>query len=427
MDTDKITLKIRRFTGKREEWPEWKLKFQAVLEGADLLDTLLSSEPVDADTDAAEDREAAAKWRKKDRKIYFQLILYTTEAAGNLVEQFEDVCSGKMAWEALKTKYEHQGTVGKVDPHKELMESSMGEAEDPDSFFIKIEGIQKRLKALGQVISEEMVQGMILSKLPSNYNTLTTIMEADDDLTYESMKNQVRAYWKRRIKDVDSSNQDEDAVKAMAADGGHSRQRLCFGCGSPGHVLPNCPKKDASIPSNGWRGRSSYRGTKRGGRGGGFSRNTGNRSRPFKIRCYTCHKEGHKANECPTSIHHKANQATKQDGTMALMAAANPMQGVGKNTWIVDSGCTAHMVSSAEELTNIEWGKGQVVVAGGKVLESVGIGRIHGIVQTNKGTNIDVSFNNVLVVPNLGRNLLSVKKIVSRGGKVIFTPNNAVN
>jgi hypothetical protein len=83
---------------------------------------------------------------------------------------------------------------------------------------------------------------------------------------------------------------------------------------------------------------------------------------------------------------------------MALMAAANPMQGVGKNTWIVDSGCTAHMVSSAEELTNIEWGKGQVVVAGGKVLESVGIGRIHGIVQTNKGTNIDVSFNNVLVV-----------------------------
>ena len=193
MDTDKITLKIRRFTGKREEWPEWKLKFQAVLEGADLLDTLLSSEPIDADTDAAEDRETAAKWRKKDRKIYFQLILYTTEAAGNLVEQFEDICSGKMAWEALKNKYEHQGTVGKVDLHKELMESSMGEAEDPDSFFIKIEGIQKRLKALGQVISEDMVQGMILSKLPSNYNTLTTIMEADDDLTYESMKNQVRA------------------------------------------------------------------------------------------------------------------------------------------------------------------------------------------------------------------------------------------
>lgn len=63
MDTDKITLTIRRFTGKkREEWPaEWKLKFQAVLEGADLLDTFLlsSEEPTVADADTAEDKVGA--------------------------------------------------------------------------------------------------------------------------------------------------------------------------------------------------------------------------------------------------------------------------------------------------------------------------------------------------------------------------------
>ena len=90
------------------------------------------------------------------------------------------------------------------------------------------------------------------------------------------------------------------------------------------------------------------------------------------------------------------------------------------SSWVVDSGCTSHMTSSEEGLTKIEWIKGKVVVADGKTLESIGVGTMHTTVYDQKGKAIKISFNEVLIVPRLGRNLLSVKKIAGRGGKVVF-------
>ena len=56
-------------------------------------------------------REVKEAWRKNDQDIYFQLILHTSGAAGSLVEQFEDECSGHLAWKALIEKYEQRGAV----------------------------------------------------------------------------------------------------------------------------------------------------------------------------------------------------------------------------------------------------------------------------------------------------------------------------
>ena len=64
-----------------------------------------------------------------------------------------------------------------------------------------------------------------------------------------------------------------------------------------------------------------------------------------------------------------------------------------------------------------------------RTLNAVGIGRIKGLVEATDeeggGKNIEVSFNDVLLVPNLGRNLLSVAKIVDRGGEVTFNSHGA--
>ena len=94
--------------------------------------------------------------------------------------------------------------------------------------------------------------------------------------------------------------------------------------------------------------------------------------------------------------------------------------------WLVDSGCTSHMVSSGEGLTDIRWGKGRVIVAGGEELESVGAGSINGVIKTRQGESRRIVFKDVLIVPGLGgRSLLSVKRIVDLGGKVTFSLSNA--
>ena len=44
-------------------------------------------------------------------------------------------------------------------------------------------------------------------------------------------------------------------------------------------------------------------------------------------------------------------------------------------------------------------------------MESTGVGRISGKVKTADGKFVSVSFNDVLIVPDLERSLLSVKRV----------------
>ena len=173
-----------------------------------------------------------------------------------------------------------------------------------------------------------------------------------------------------------------------------------------------------------------------GGRGGGgFGNNHkkpaggGGRKPPSNkedIICYRCDRKGHKVWQCPERKEAQANAATTYGGrgdesTMALIAASGEhsnccgkKQAKGALAWVVDSGCTSHMVSSDEGLTDVRWGKGRVIVAGGETLDSVGVGRIKATIKTHQGISKLVTFEEVLLVPGLGRNLLSVKKVVTR-------------
>jgi hypothetical protein len=78
------------------------------------------------------------------------------------------------------------------------------------------------------------------------------------------------------------------------------------------------------------------------------------------------------------------------------------------------------MVSSSAGVTNFQEQLGSVVVGGGGVLRSVGVGDIHGSVAGPDGKHVAVELRDVLVVPGLGRNLLSVRKVEDLGGRVVF-------
>jgi len=191
----------------------------------------------------------------------------------------------------------------------------------------------------------------------------------------------------------------------------------------------DCPKKKKNAqrsPESSWRWKNANlrSGKKaRDRRGFGKKRRSIWRNfekRPFEGKCHTCKRKGHKAKYCR---HNKASEKHKE-----IAARGNNEEkwdGNGRACWIVDSRCSYHMVKSREGLTNIQWGKGRVQVAGGRVLKSVGVGSIVGAVRTQDGETKRVLFKDVLLVPELKGNLLSVKRIVSLGGKVTFSVSNA--
>lgn len=96
-----------------------------------------------------------------------------------------------------------------------------------------------------------------------------------------------------------------------------------------------------------------------------------------------------------------------------------------KHSWLIDSGATRHMTFDRESLSDfIEFKQPSPVI----------LGDSRSILAYGKGTyrlttNIDgraqnIALRDVLFLPELGRNLLSVRAMTNLGGKVEFEGNN---
>ena len=93
---------------------------------------------------------------------------------------------------------------------------------------------------------------------------------------------------------------------------------------------------------------------------------------------------------------------------------------------MVDSGATSHMKRDTEELVNVRRHCGHAYVANGDKLEVHDIGDWIMKVKHCDGTIKGVMFKDVIVVPNLSRDLFSMAKIDKAGGRIIIREGNSV-
>ncbi|KAH9645213.1 hypothetical protein HF086_005758 [Spodoptera exigua] len=130
-----------------------------------------------------------------------------------------------------------------------------------------------------------------------------------------------------------------------------------------------------------------------------------NMSRSRVVKCFIC-KENHKAKDCPK------NPIQKKDALTSL-ALATAAQGHGE--WILDSGASNHMTNRRDWLKDFKKLDKSIVIAcaNGETVVGEAIGNV-------VNEDMDVSINNVLYVPNLATNLLSVSTIVNKNLVVVF-------
>ena len=97
----------------------------------------------------------------------------------------------------------------------------------------------------------------------------------------------------------------------------------------------------------------------------------------------------------------------------------------GHVKWIVDSGATSHMSTSMIGMVDVKSTPGvKVNVAGGIQLSAVGRGTMRVIAHDSHGTPWQILITDVIVVPDLGVNLLSVPKLAERGILPVFNPKD---
>ena len=117
------------------------------------------------------------KWNSDNCDLFFILCFVTTGSANILVHQFEGKRQGESlgdgisAWLALAEsmtaipKKTRRACYGDLTAHKK-----MRHGVDPEDFFFKMEDIRVRLKDMGDVISDERFDDIILRAITTDYD-----------------------------------------------------------------------------------------------------------------------------------------------------------------------------------------------------------------------------------------------------------------
>jgi len=142
------------------------------------------------------------------------------------------------------------------------------------------------------------------------------------------------------------------------------------------------------------------------------------------LHCMFCNNLGHSEKQCrikkkqsQQQIQQKTNVFEEgKDDEERLFMASQTCNTFELNTWHIDSGCTSHMTKFLSIFSSIDrsvqpkikLGNGDIVQAKGKCTV---------VVRTNRGTK---TITNVLYIPELDQNLLSVAHMLRNSYQVSF-------
>ena len=151
--------------------------------------------------------------------------------------------------------------------------------------------------------------------------------------------------------------------------------------------------------------------------------------------CFECGKPGHIRNNCyiylsrlakEQGVHHESAAdrdnakiaAQKEENRSICFSAMEEVCGGGG--WIIDSGASHHMTSDRSFFDQLQHKACKLCLADGKETNVVGVGEGHFTGFDKDGNVVNVKLVDVLFVPDLRHNLISVKRMVESGARVEF-------
>jgi len=184
------------------------------------------------------------------------------------------------------------------------------------------------------------------------------------------------------------------------------------------------PGKPYNDPGKGGR---NYYGRGNGGRGGRNGRGRGKELHGGNG-CRYCGAADHWGNECPKSKNRYESNSREHSYTclLAKKDRYGNLQHKKTTSVMVDSGATSHMKRDTTGLINVRRHYGHVYVANGEKLEGHNIGDWLMDVKHSDDIIKGVMFKDVIVVPNLSRDLLSMARIDEAGGDIIIRNGKGV-
>lgn len=304
------------------------------------------------------------KWTTDNDKAQSSIVFHIED---NQIQHVRNATSAQAAWTALKDIHEKDSPSNRVHILRKIMSKKCNEGENIEAFVNNLNELFQQLMALGDEIKPEFfLSATLLAALPESYDSLITALESRTEaaLTSSLVISKVLSEYKRRV-DRNGADDDNKVLKMQHKNKGKSS---CYFCKKPGHEKKECRKFAA------WQQKKNNEG-------------------------------GHKANVLQTN---ESNQF--------LFVVSTLVSG-----WILDSGATCHISGQRNAFSPFNANHREIVtMANGSHVTAMGKGdiRIQLLNESNETTL--VTMKDVLYIPGVNTNLVSVKKLTENGLSINF-------
>lgn len=269
----------------------------------------------------------------------------------------QEAKTAKEVWENLSRAFDDSGLTRRVGLLRDLCTTTLSGCQNIDEYVSKIMSTAHKLRNIGFQVDDEWLGTLLLSGLPEHYKPMILAIESSGmKISADSVKSKL-------LQEVKSENNNS------AFTSGHGSQ------------IKNVKKKFNKGP-----------------------------------RCFQCNKYGHKSTECRSKPKEKVAKSNSSYAAAFIIPFKN-----NSSEWYIDSGATMHMTRHQNLLQNENSPPiKQIKVANNKTLSVSSSGNV--TLNTLNGENRSnvILFTNVLYVPELAVNLISVHQITENGGQVKF-------
>lgn len=299
----------------------------------------------------------AAEWEKADEKAHSTISLLIDD---DQIHHIRNSNSALEAWTALSDFHNCDSPGTKVRILREIMRQRASEDTDLKMHVSSMNELLQKFLDLGENLTTDFfMSATLLGSLPRSYDGLITALEArsSDELTPSFVRAKVIEEFKQR-KDHDNSN---SALKITNSESQKSKEVTCFFCKKTGHMKTECRKYAK------WKSK----------------------------------RDGKKSHEKSAA---NIIEQNKSDEFLFLISTR-------KQGWILDSGATCHITYNRERFVDLDLSyKENVSMANGHKVKASGKGNISIKFLNKKGDVTEMKIKNVLFVPEIGGNIISVKK-----------------
>nr|GLL19817.1 Retrovirus-related Pol polyprotein from transposon TNT 1-94 [Ipomoea trifida] len=394
---------------KGENYQIWAARMEAYLEANDLWDAVKEDYEVPPLTDNPTMAQLKSHNFRKSRKSKAKATLFAAVSE----EIFTRIMNQKSAfdiWNFLKTEYageEKLKGMQKLNLIREFEMQQMKESETIKEYTDKLLSIANKIRLLGSEFSDSKIVQKILVTVPERFDATISSMESSKDLstiTLAELNSALQAQEQRRLMRIEGSVEGALQAKLQINHGEKDKKKSS-----------KKNSRDAASSSKGEKKRD-FPPCKHCGKKG---------HPPFKcwkrpdVKCGKCNKLGHHERICKSNFQQKddAQVVSEQEEEQMFVASCFTSKSSSSSyCWLLDSGCTNHMTGDEElfreldrsQVSNVRIGNGDCIPVKGKGTVAI---------ESCTGTKL---ISDVLYVPDIDQNLLSVGQLVEKGFKVIF-------